>query len=79
MEDHPTGNAARQQRSETTAGAATSVALLRLLGPALDPTRLEDDLQANAEILGLVERLWEAPIDPLEPVPPFTPAWDDGR
>ena len=53
--------------------------LAALLGPAVEPDRLADDLAAQDEILRLVALLWEAPIDPLAPVPPFTPDWDDAR
>ena len=53
--------------------------LAALLGPAVDPDRLADDLAAQDEILRLVARLWDAPIDPLAPVPPFTPDWDEAR
>ena len=53
--------------------------LAALLGPAVEPDRLADDLAAQDEILRLVARLWEAPIDPLAPVPPFTPDWDEAR
>jgi hypothetical protein len=53
--------------------------LAALLGPAVEPDRLADDLAAQDEILRLVARLWEAPIDPVAPVPPFTPDWDEAR
>ena len=54
-------------------------ALAALLGPAIEPDRLADDLAAQDEILALVARLWDAPIDPLAPVPPVTPEWDEPR
>jgi hypothetical protein len=53
--------------------------LAALLGPAIDPERLAEDLAEQHEILALVARLWEAPVDPMAPVPPFTPDWDEGR
>ena len=53
--------------------------LAALLGPAVEPNRLADDLAAQEEILALVARLWDAPIELLAPVPPFTPEWDETR
>jgi hypothetical protein len=53
-------------------------ALAALLGPAFEPDRLADDLAAQDEILALVARLWDAPVDPMAPVPPFTSDWDEG-
>jgi hypothetical protein len=54
-------------------------ALAALLGPGVEPDLLADDLAAQDEILALVAKLWDAPVDPLAPVPPFTPDWDEVR
>ena len=77
MDDSPARQGERQEPEGAAAAARPLDGLLRLLGPAIDPAHLEADLRTNAEILSLLERLWDAPIDPLQPVPPFTPAWDD--
>jgi hypothetical protein len=47
-----------------------------LAGGALDVEALEADFEAYAPLVELLARLWELPLDGVEPAPIFSARWE---
>ena len=51
--------------------------MLPLSGLTVDLARVRSDVLAYDWLVALLAQLWDAPVDPLEPVPPFSPGWEE--